>query len=379
MTNSQQKEFDDLIRICETMAWFEQPQSVGQKTASVLVEALECDCVSIHLLDITGDYIIRWTTYGEVHNVTPEQRYPKTTGRMLDILETHKPIITNLQHPDPIDQIPAGPMEFKVAISIPILVGDDVLGMYNLVYRDDRKFSEQYIDYLIGLGKVMGISVQHAMVARKTTDLEILLERKRLSVELHDNLSQLVSLLNIGAETALLSLDEGDMEKLRGDILRFQKGGQETARILREEMLSLRESSAETAEMVQEIKESLQRFEQQWAIQTDLQLEQGLEPLVVSKHIELQFMRILHEALSNVLRHAKASRVNVHLYMDADRLCMEIQDNGNGFDPEAVSHQRLGLRIMRERAASLEGNLTLKSNIGEGTSVCVDVQRYTQR
>ena len=119
-------------------------------------------------------------------------------------------------------------------------------------------------------------------------------------------------------------------------------------------------------------------FEMQWGIETDLQAEDGMEHLIVSTQMELQFMRILHESLSNIIRHATATHVSVLLQDDQDRLTMRIHDNGRGFNPDDVSSERLGLRIMRERAESLGGEITIESGSETGTTVRVDVPHYAK-
>ncbi len=299
-----------------------------------------------------------------------------TTGRMLHMMTTHQPIIMDFLHPNPADEMPSGSHEFRSAVSVPLLAGDDMLGMFTIVYKTQEHWSEQDIEYLLDIGRLLGIAVQHARIARKAADLEILLERKRLSGELHDHLSQLVNTINMGVETALLSWAECNTDRVRNDLDRIKSVSQEAARALREEMLSLRLPASESEELVQQVREYLTRFEKQWRIDTDLQVEDGLEPLIVSTQMELQFMRILHESLSNVTRHATASHVSVLLQSDRDRLRMQIHDNGRGFDPEAVSCERLGLRIMRERAESLGGELTIESSSGTGTVIRVNVPHY---
>jgi len=295
---------------------------------------------------------------------------------MLQMMMTHQPIIMDFLHPDPADSIPDGPIHFRSAVSVPLLAVDDMLGMFTIVYKRHKHWTGQDIEYLIEIGRLLGIAVQHAQTSRKTADLEILLERKRLSAEIHDNLSQLISSLNLGAEAALLSWEEGSSDRLRKDIERIRFTGQEAAQTLREEMLSLRTPSNETEGLIPGVRECLKRFEQQWRIDTDLQVQDGLEPLIVSSQMELQFMRILHESLSNVLRHSTASQVSVLLEGSQGRLSMQIHDNGRGFDPESVSCERLGLRIMHERAESVGGELTIGSRNGSGTTVQVDVPRY---
>lgn len=377
MPTSVRKRLEDLVKIGESTAWSSCSEAVCQKTADALAEALDCDLAFIHLLDITGDHLIRYVVHGDLpEHVPTDAQISITTGRMLQMMATHQPIIMDFKHPDPADRIPRGPLKFRSAISVPVVAGKDMLGMFSIVYKRHRRWTKQDLDYLLNIGRMLGISVQHAQTARKAADLEILLERKRLSGELHDHLSQLVNTINMGIETALLSWEECNTDRVRNDLERIKSVGQEAARALREEMLSLRLPASQSEGLIQQTREYLNRFEQQWGIGTELQVENGLEHLIASTQMELQFMRILHESLSNVIRHATASQVSVFLQGDRDRVCMQIHDNGRGFDPEDVSSERLGLRIMRERADSLGGELTIESNSETGTTVRVDVPRY---
>lgn len=380
MPTSIRKHLEDLVRINESTIWPKYPEAASQRTVDALAEALGCEFAFIHLLDITGDHLIQYVGHGNIpaHLLTDTQ-ISKTTGRMLQMMDTHQPIIMDFLHPDPADRIPSGSVGvIRSAISVPILAGNDMLGMFSIAYKRHQNWTAQDIDYLVDIGRLLGTAVHHAQVARKTIDLEILMERKRLCGEIHDNLSQLIGSLNLGAEAALLSCEESNPARIQSDLERIRSTSQEAAKMLREEMLSLRAPTNETEGLVQRVRESLQRFEQYWRIEIDLQVQDGLEPLIVSTQTELQFMRILHESLSNVLRHAMASHVSVLLQGDQNWLHMQIHDNGSGFDPETVSNERLGLRVMHERAESLGGELTIESGNGIGTRVRVAVPRYSR-
>ena len=177
----------------------------------------------------------------------------------------------------------------------------------------------------------------------------------------------------MGGEAALLSWEEGNIERVRNDLERVKSVGQETNRVLRGEMISWRFPTNETGGLIQQIREYLTRFEQQWRIKTDLQIEVDLEPLIVSTQMELQITRIPHESLSNVIRHATASHVSVLLQGNQDRLCIKIHDNEREFNPDEVSSERQGLRIMRERAMSVGGELSIESSSESGITIGIDL------
>jgi signal transduction histidine kinase len=93
-----------------------------------------------------------------------------------------------------------------------------------------------------------------------------------------------------------------------------------------------------------------------------------LPPIV---HVALY--RIAQEALNNVIKHARASEVDVRLECDTGPpgrvVELQIRDNGQGFDPEQSRPDHLGLGIMRERAETIGADLQIESTVGEGTRV----------
>jgi signal transduction histidine kinase len=96
--------------------------------------------------------------------------------------------------------------------------------------------------------------------------------------------------------------------------------------------------------------------------------------------VELALFRITQEALTNVARHAGASRVVLTEEVDADTVRLAITDNGNGFDPhpvgQAKDRPRLGLMTMSERAAAVGARFSIDSQPGQGTRVEVEVSRW---
>jgi signal transduction histidine kinase len=81
--------------------------------------------------------------------------------------------------------------------------------------------------------------------------------------------------------------------------------------------------------------------------------------------------RIVQEALNNIARHADASQVSLTLSCRPERVELQIQDDGVGFEPGELSAEHLGLRIMKERAEAIEAELSIQSNPGLGTAVYV--------
>ncbi len=94
---------------------------------------------------------------------------------------------------------------------------------------------------------------------------------------------------------------------------------------------------------------------------------------------EAALFRIGQEALTNVVRHAEASRTDVRLRQEGDRITLTVSDDGVGFDPasRSIRSRRLGLASMRERAAAEGGTLVVESALGEGTTVRAELPAVT--
>ena len=83
--------------------------------------------------------------------------------------------------------------------------------------------------------------------------------------------------------------------------------------------------------------------------------------------------RIAQEALHNIVKHARASNVEIKMEADIERVTLEISDDGIGFDAKGAFPGHLGLRSMRERASRLGGMLKVESAPDKGTRICTRV------
>jgi signal transduction histidine kinase len=106
------------------------------------------------------------------------------------------------------------------------------------------------------------------------------------------------------------------------------------------------------------------------------------EPIDLDENQTVTIFRIVQESLTNVTRHAEASRVEIILLQRADELMVEVHDNGKGFDPaSAAMRKSFGLLGMRERATVLGGSIDIASRPEQGTlvSLRIPMQRTASR
>jgi len=122
---------------------------------------------------------------------------------------------------------------------------------------------------------------------------------------------------------------------------------------------------------------ALRRYAEEWSQQTGIAADihcHGLEKNRLPAEIEATLYRIMQEALTNVYRHAKARHVGILLERQHDRVSLIVEDDGQGFDTEAILRTaapqgKLGLLGMKERMMLAGGTLELESTPGQGTTV----------
>jgi signal transduction histidine kinase len=121
--------------------------------------------------------------------------------------------------------------------------------------------------------------------------------------------------------------------------------------------------------LVSSIEWYCEEFEKRTGIKCNLKLDNSDYS---DSQIKLTFFRILQETLTNVIRHANASSVNIKLHKSLKGATLTIQDNGIGIPEEKIeSHKSLGLISIRERVRQLNGKLDISSKKGDGTKLTV--------
>ena len=150
---------------------------------------------------------------------------------------------------------------------------------------------------------------------------------------------------------------------------------------LREAMLGLRSAPTREDGLLATLTTFARCFTDATGIAASVDSRSGSEGLIVSADVEVQLVRIVQEALSNVRRHACATHVRVTLEHDGPYLQATVADDGKGFDPDAPrvgGWPRFGLTTMRERALSVGGAMTIEGAPGHGTRVVVRVPLQLQ-
>jgi signal transduction histidine kinase len=202
-------------------------------------------------------------------------------------------------------------------------------------------------------------------------------ERERIARELHDGLAQLLGYVNTKVMAVSLLVKNHQSSAAQAQLEQLGEAARALFTDVREAIVGLKLAS-QTGEG---LGEAIQSYVDQFRRLTELDVRVHIDPRAESVGLppesELQLIRILQEALSNVRRHASATQAKIDLTMNDGALTMTIADNGRGFDERvlpSLEPAHFGLSTMQERAEEIGGHLELCSTPGQGTQVTVTIE-----
>jgi signal transduction histidine kinase len=205
-------------------------------------------------------------------------------------------------------------------------------------------------------------------------------ERKNISRELHDVIAQTLTGINMRL-AALKSKTTSSTRDLHKKIEITQRLVEKSVDIVHRFARDLRPAVLDDLGLIPAMRSYLKHFTEQTGIRTAFSAFAEVEKLDNPSRTVLY--RIAQEALTNVARHARATHVKVSIRLDQDKVCMDIHDDGRGFQVEGVSaikhSKRLGLLGMRERAEMIGGTFCVDSAPGKTTTVRIEIPKDKTR
>jgi len=260
-------------------------------------------------------------------------------------------------------------------ISVPLQYGEKTLGVVNLyVNRVSGNLKEDVADLLVSIGRHLGIAIVKSNLDNEAQRLSIMQERNLLAHELHDSLAQTLAGLRFQVKLLEQMLFESHHLPEIDDEVQGIKGGLEEANTELRELLAHFRAPVDERGLLPALKDLIDRFGKKTGI--SVYLQQNWENSDLPAQYELQVLRIVQEALSNIRKHSQAKTVRVLLRAnDNGHYHVLIEDDGVGFEQASASsdHGRhIGLSIMQERARHLRGELHIETDQDEGTRVWLD-------
>ncbi len=264
---------------------------------------------------------------------------------------------------------------FRSMISLPLKSEGKVKGVMVLMDRTPGTIEASRVQFLLTLGGQLAVAIERTQLHRQVADQAVVEERERIAREMHDGLAQVLGYINVKTSAISRLLSDGNIEDAQMEVVGLRDAARGVYGDVRESILGLRLASAPPGSPVENLREYTDSFSELSGISITLE---GLdnEVLALDAAVETQAMRVLQEALTNVRKHAEATRVRLHAERSDGLLQLTVEDNGRGFaveDATSDGRRHFGLQTMLERARGVGGNLTVKSKPGAGTRVVLTV------
>lgn len=251
-------------------------------------------------------------------------------------------------------------------LGAPIMLDEEVIGFLNLESTQANAFEEDTITRLRLFTNHAALAIRNAHAYEQGRALAATKERQRIAGELHDAVSQTLFSASMISETLPLLYETQPEVVFEGlqELARLTKGALAEMRAL---LMELRPETLSRTDLRTLLSHLINGFR----TRTDATIHQELSPATgnLPPDVRLNLYRITQEAFNNIVRHARATEIWVTVEADVEHVMLQIRDNGRGFDPEKITSENMGLRIMQERARNNNITLTIETEVNEGTTI----------
>ena len=293
---------------------------------------------------------------------------PEVARIVAKIVETKEPFLVPNVLIDP--RLPPGMQQSgnKSMLMLPLTAGEQVMGVLGLVRKSGLPYGMDEITRLTIVAEELASFIRSDRQRQLAIALE---ERQRLYHDLHDSISQKLYGLFLLTEAAQASL-EGGTPVQAAEISKIGENARQALKEMRLFLFQMKPVDLEHLGLVAALHERLAAVEGRADVKARLLADEDID-LSLDKETMLYY--IAQEALNNIIKHANAKSVTILLKKRKTSVTLEVVDDGRGFDPKDTGKGHLGLRIMQERVAKVDGKLSIKSAPGKGTKVIVTVSK----
>ena len=269
----------------------------------------------------------------------------------------------------------------RAQLSVPIKLGDEVLGVLGIEQTEVDAFDETDLFTAQTLADCLGVAIENARLFEQAGEVAVLEERNRMAREIHDTLAQGFTGIVLQLEAAEQAHeeaagvhDDGAVQaELTEHLSRAKVLARDSLNEARRSVWGLAPRALDAQPLAGAIEEEVRRFAADGSERASFALSGA--PRTLPPPIEVALLRICQESLANVRRHARASEVSAELEFTADAIRLRIGDNGAGFDVSSAQEAArargggFGISSMQQRARLLNGSLTVRRSGGRGTLV----------
>jgi len=366
-------QLESLIEVGNALATELDPPRMLDLVARRLREILHARFVLI-LLESEGELRVE-VAAGDVEESVPGAAIPLAGTKAGRVLERGQSERVDSVIDDPESDLElTRALEMLTGLYVPMRLRNRTIGL--IVAGDklvpDRRFSSEDLRLAETFAARAAVAVDQARLIQRDALRRVVRaqedERRRLARELHDETGQALTSILLGLKS-LEDLD--DVAALGQGVAALRERVVATLQDVRRLAVELRPAALDDFGL----EAALERLTAGFAEQTGLkvELESRLQDDRLPEEVETVLYRIVQEALTNIVKHAQASRVSIVVTQKPGAVGAVIEDDGRGFDPDQSVDGGIGLIGMRERVALLDGSMTIETAPGKGTTLVIEV------
>ena len=366
------RQLESLTEVGNALAGELELPRLLELVASRLRELLDARLVVIGLPTATGAVRVE-AAAGEDAESYASMIFPphSKTARVLDRRRSER-VDSMIDDPE-VSQDAARKLNATSGLFVPLLARDRAIGVVAVHDKlgSDPRFSDGDLriaeTFASRAAVAADLSTRVARDALRRVVAAQELERRRLARELHDETGQALTSILLGLKA---------VEEAPSDTVRQQAAAElrelvvTTLQDVRRLAVELRPKALDDFGLVSALERLVESFSAQTGI--DTQLEARLAERL-PEEIETALYRIIQEALTNVVKHARARNVSILIVRKDSSVSAVIEDDGLGFDPATAREEALGLLGMRERLELVDGRFDVESTPGAGTTIVAEV------
>jgi PAS domain S-box-containing protein len=291
---------------------------------------------------------------------------PKVAGIIMDIIQKQEPFYVQDVSTDA--RLPSGMQRSgnKSMLLVPLTTGEQVLGVIGLIQKEGpASLGNGESTRLTIVAEELAAFIRNDRKRQKAIAME---ERQSLVRDLHDSISQKLYGVVTLTEAAQAKLEMGSSIQAE-DVARIGERARQTLKEMRLFMFQMKPMDLEHKGLVAALNERLAAVEGRANIKARVLADEDIN---ISLEKETILYNIALEALNNIIKHSEAKTVTILLKKRKATVSLEVVDDGCGFDPE-TTNGGMGLKIMQERAALVDGKVSIRSAVGKGTKVTATV------
>jgi signal transduction histidine kinase len=318
-------------------------------------------------------------------NLEPGKTISLDEGLPGQVLASGKPFLsndfeTNQQLITPILKYSKNPV--RSCIYVPIKTDTEKIGLIMIGSPQTRQYGSEDLDFLTGLANLLAMTLFSYQLYREREQAASSEERNRIARDLHDGLAQSINYIGLKTQLVKELYQAQESEQVQLEIERIGWAAEQARADVREVLYGLRHTESDRS-LLMSLTDLVRRTADLSGLKINMVTSPPAEWPPLSLTTQIQLLRVVQEALSNVQKHSQATQAEVEaIYRPAEQIiCLSVCDNGVGFAPMEVRPNKshgLGLNIMRERASQLGANLIINSQPGNSTKIQIEYRLATQ-